>query len=535
MIMINLFFISTMIFFNVLLMGLYFYLKSQKALHVLQQSGYDNKRLWRYMKSHYKFVYGINELLPLVGILIMSQSLLLGLVLNAVFLYYNIRFFNIANTRYVAKLGLNVTDRVKRLIGSYAVVNLIIFGLMVLGFKINNIIEFYLILAIMTYIIYVVLMIANLINQPVEAQVRQKFQNMAKAKLAKHSELFVIGITGSYGKTSIKNIVGNVLGEIEPTLITPESYNTPNGLTITVNNFLNPFHKNFVAEMGAYYEGEINELVELVSPKIGIVSSVGPQHLETFKTMETIQRTKLELIEGLPSDGLGILNYDNKYIREYEIKNNVEVKYYSLENEEADLYGYDVRYLDGMMAFKVKLDGEVYEIETKLLGIHSVQNIMAALLVAQYKNIEMKTVIAAIKKLKPVKNRLEYKYVNSKLSIIDDAFNSNPEGIREAIKILGNYENKKRILITPGLIDLGSKTEEIHNELGAYLTDFVDEVYIVGKLNRDALVAGITSTDFDQNKVFECDNFIDAYEIATAQDAEKVVLIANDLPDKFND
>ncbi len=530
-----LFLVSTMIFFNILLMGLYFYLKSHKAVHVLQQSGYDNKRLWRYMKSHYKFVYGINELLPFIGILIMQRNLLLGLFVNAVFLYYNTRFFNIANTRYVAKLGLNVTDRVKRLLLSFGLVTLAVFVLLFMTFDWTGVLELYLVLTIVTYIIYGLLLIANLINQPVEARVRRKFQNMARTKLANHRELFVIGITGSYGKTSIKNIIGNVLSEIEPTLITPESYNTPNGLTITVNNFLNPFHKNFIAEMGAYYEGEIKELVDLVEPKVGIVSSVGPQHLETFKTMETIQRTKLELIEGLPSDGLGILNYDNEYIRTYEIKNSVDVKYYSLENEEADLYGYDVKYLDGMMAFKVKLDGNVYDIETKLLGIHSVQNIMAAILVAQYKNIDMNTVIAAIKKLKPVKNRLEYKYVNSKLSIIDDAFNSNPEGIREAIKILGNYENKKRILITPGLIDLGSKTEEIHNELGAYLTDYVDEVYIVGQLNREAITKGIESTDFDLSNVYECDNFIDAYDMAANQDIEKVILIANDLPDKFND
>lgn len=530
-----LFLISTMIFFNMLLMGLYFYLKSHKAIHVLQQSGYDNKRLGRYMKSHYKFVYGINELLPIISILIMSKYLLVGLIINIFFMYYNIRFFNVANKRYVAKLGLRVTDRVKRLIISYSVTTLIVIMAILFAVHQDFLLDVYIMMTIITYGVYVLLLFANFINIPVEKRVRLKFQNMAKAKLAKHSDLFVVGITGSYGKTSIKNIIGNVLSEIEPTLITPESYNTPNGLTITVNNFLNPFHKNFIAEMGAYYEGEIKELVDLVEPKIGIVSSVGPQHLETFKTIETITRTKLELIEGLPSDGLGILNYDNKFIREYKIKNDVEVKYYSLENENADLYGFDVKYLDGMMAFKVKLNGEVYDIETKLLGIHSVQNIMAAILVAEYKKIDMNTVIDAIKRLKPVKNRLEYKYVNSKLSIIDDAFNSNPEGIKEAIKILGNYENKKRILITPGLIDLGSKTEEIHVELGKYLTEYVDEIYIIGKLNRENILKGITQTEFDLENVYECDNFIDGYELATNQDVEKIVLIANDLPDKFND
>ncbi len=530
-----LFLLSTMIFLNLLLMGLYFFLKSKKAIHVLQQSGYDNKRLLRYIKGHYKFVYGVNELLPLVAILTIMIDPLLGFTLSSIVLYYNIRFFNVATSRYIEKLSLKVTDRVKRLIISYTITNLIIAVILLLILPFTLIVNIIITLGALTYFMYVTLLIANQINQPIESRVRRQFQTAAKAKLANHRDLFVVGITGSYGKTSIKNIVGSVLSEIEPTLITPESYNTPNGLTITVNNFLNPFHKNFIAEMGAYYEGEINELVELVSPKVGIVSSIGPQHLETFKTMETIKRTKMELIEGLPSDGLGILNYDNEYIREYKIKNNVPVKYYSLENEDADLYGYDVRYLDGKMSFKFKLNNQEYKVETKLLGVHNIQNIMAAILLAEYKEIEMDVVIDAIKRLKPVKNRLEYKYVNNNLSIIDDAFNSNPEGIREAIKILGNYEKKKRILITPGLIDLGAKTEEIHEDLGEYLTDYVDEVYIIGKLNRDALVKGIKRTNFDLDNVFECENFLDGYELATTQQVEKIILIANDLPDKFND
>lgn len=530
-----LFLLSTMIFLNLVLMGLYLFLKTKKSIHVLQQSGYDNKRLMRYIPDHYKFVYGINELLPLVSIGLMLVDPLLGLTVNCVFMYYNIRFFNVAVNRYVKKLGLNVTDRVKRLITTDVVVNLILMVILWVILPFDFLIKSVLVLTIATYLTYGVLLLANRINVPIEARVRRKFQTMAKEKLANHNNLFVLGITGSYGKTSIKNIVGNVLGEIEPTLITPESYNTPNGLTITVNNFLNPFHKNFVAEMGAYYQGEIKELVDLVHPTVGIVSSVGPQHLETFKTMETIQSTKMELIEGLPSNGLGILNYDNEWIRTYNIKNDVEVKYYSLENPDADLYAYDVEYLDGKMAFKFKMDDNEYKVETKLLGIHSIQNICAAILVAQYKGLELEQVITAIGRLKPVKNRLEFKYVNPKLSIIDDAFNSNPEGIREAIKILGNYKTKKRILITPGLIDLGSKTEEVHVDLGEYLTNYVDELYIIGKLNKEAILKGIEKTNFNLENVYECENFIDGYNMATSQDEEKIVLIANDLPDKFND
>lgn len=523
------FFMITMLF-----MGLYFYYKGKKALQSVQQSAYDNKRIINFIKDNYKYTFGINELLPLLGvvlILINPGYIIPALLIMMFFMYYNVRFFNINSIRYKEKLKLNVTARVKRLIITSAVLTIPFIVLAMVFFSFASV---FLAIIILTYLIYPIIMLALVINQPIEKHIREGYKKTAQETLKKHSNLEVIGVTGSYGKTSIKNIVGEILNEFEPTLITPESYNTPMGLTITVNNHLNVFHKNFIAEMGAYYEGEIKELCDLVSPKIGIVSSIGNQHLETFKNIETIQRTKMELVECLPSDGLAILNYDNEYIREYKIKNNVEVKYYSLLSPEADLYAKDLKIVDGKYNFVLTYDDKDYLFETKLLGSHNVENILAAILVCLYKGIDITSIQRKVASVKPIAHRLEYKFVNSELSILDDAFNSNTRGIKEAINVLETFNNKQRIVITPGLIDLGVEQVPFHEELGQYFYGRCDYVYVVGKYNKKTLQYGIENSDFEPNNVKYVDNFVDAYNSAVAIKGEKVILIANDLPDKFN-
>ncbi len=524
---IYIFLLVTLVMFYLILVGVYLTLKSQKALQNLQQSAYDNKRYYRYIKGHYKVTFGVNELAPLIGMVIIFKYHLIfsGYIVATYFMYYNLRFLNIANSRYVSKIKLKVTKRVKRQISLYIFIELVLF---IIFMKWGIIFSF----VMLTYLVYPTIIIVNLILKPVEKRIKLHYQGQAEKKIALMSNLSVIGITGSFGKTSIKNIVGTVLDEFERTLITPESYNTPMGLTLTINDELNFYHQNFVAEMGAYYQGEINELCNLVHPTIGIVSSVGKQHLETFKTLETITKTKMELIEALPSNGLGILNMDNEYIMSYKIKNNVKIWYYSLNNPKADIYANNINYYLGYMTFDVVYGGKTYMVQTKLLGQHNVENILAAMLVLIYKSIAIEDIITVIKQLKPVTHRLEYKYINEELSILDDAFNSNPTGINEAINILHSYKDKKRIIITPGLIDLGEYTHEFHQNLGKIMQDKCDEVFIVGKLNRKDLLMNIDETS---TYVHVEDDFITAYNKAIAISGEKVILIANDLPDKFNE
>ena len=543
--MINIIIIMMMATIITTIMIIYNFTKTSKALLVFQQSAYTYKRYITYIKKNYKYTFGVNEILLSSGLIIIilnPEYILIGFIILLFFAYYNLRFYNLNSTRYSKKIPLNITNRLKRLVITYILINtivIIVIILILLSLKITPYVMFFwyslfIMLIILTYLIFPIIMLANLINTPMEKKIKNKFKKIAKIKLESYSKLITIGITGSYGKTSIKNIVGTILNEFEPTLITPESYNTPMGLTITIDKYLNKFHKYFIAEMGAYKKGEIKELVKLVHPKVGIVSAVGNQHLETFKTMNNILNTKLELIEGLPSDGLGILNLDNKYIREYKVKNNVDVQYYSLEDREADIFAFNIVYLENGMSFDVELNSIIYNIETKLLGKYNVENILAGILVAKYCGFEIEKIIKSVSKIQPVKNRLELKKISSDTIIIDDAFNANELGINEGIKILGNYKEYCRILITPGLIDLGTDSKKVHNELGKNLAKHCDVLYIVGKENREDIVHGIQQTDFNSNNVKKCDNFLEAYNEAILMSGKKVILIANDLPDKFN-
>lgn len=524
---------------------LYLYFKTNKALLVFQQGAYSAKRMFTYMKENYKYSYGINELCLLIApiILLFKPSYVaLSLFIMFFFGYYNLRFYNLNAKRYDQKLKLKITSRVKRLLITLSLLIILIFGSVIFALysygydflSLNFYLYLYITFVLVVYLIFILVILANTINAPIEMMVRNHYKKLAKNKLAKIPNLEVIGITGSFGKTSTKNIVGSILAKKQPTLICPASYNTPMGLTMTIDKELSNLYRYFVAEMGAYKPGEIRELVNLVKPKYGIVTSVGHQHLETFKSIENVTKTKMELIEGLPTNGLGIINYDNEYIRNYQIKNDVKVLTYSLQDDSCDIYGFDIKYQEQCMEFKFKLHKQTYSCSTKLLGRHNVENIMAAILLADHLGYCIDDITSAIKRLAPVKNRLELKRVNNKTIMIDDAFNANEVGIKESIYILGQYQDKKRILITPGLIDLGSISEKIHNDLGMYLTKYVDQVMIVGDYNYQDIIDGIKQTDFDLKRVKKYDNFLEAYRDAISIDEDKVILVANDLPDKFN-
>lgn len=531
--------------FILLFNGLYFYFKFHKALLVFQQGAYSNTRMINYIKGHYKYCSGINELcllIPMLLVFINPNNSFLALILMFFFSYYNLRFYNLNAKRYDTKLKLNITQRVKRLIFTFVLLIVIIFGICIgilhyvgLNFlQLNFYVFLYSTLVIVTYLIFWLVILANTINIPCEKMVKNHYKTLARKKLLSMNNLEVIGITGSFGKTSTKNIVGSILQSQQPTLITPSSFNTPMGLCMTVDKDLSPFHRYFIAEMGAYRKGEIKELVDLVRPKYGIVTSVGHQHLETFKTIDNVCNTKMELIEGLPADGLGIINYDNEYIKNYKIKNNVAIKTYSLKDPSADIYATNIIYNEAGTSFDVHLDDQIYHFTTTLLGQYNIENILAAILLADHLGYSIDVIQNAVAKLKPVKNRLELKHISNDTIIIDDAFNANELGIKEAIRILGTYDKWHRILITPGLIDLGNKSQEIHQDLGKYLTKYCDTVYIVGNENQEDILAGIKKTNFELDNVKCVDNFMQAYNQAMSYSGKKVILIANDLPDKFN-
>lgn len=386
-------------------------------------------------------------------------------------------------------------------------------------------------------------MVANSINKPIEKGVRNHYINDAKRILSENPDLTIIGVTGSYGKTSVKFYLETLLKAKYRVLVTPESYNTPMGVVITVRTMLKPSHEIFVCEMGARYKGEIKELCDLVHPKHGVITSVGPQHLDTFGSIETIKETKFELADALPEGGQLYLNGDNEYICEHIENKRKSVEALPPAYESPVIYHAEGS--DGYYASDVKVsskgteftanspDGSSCSYEMKLVGAHNIINVMGAIAVAHGMGIALEDLRIPVRKLKAAEHRMEMKEQGG-VTIIDDAFNSNPIGSKAAVETLAMFDGL-RVLITPGMVELGEDEAEYNRKFGTYAADCCDRIFLVGKKHTEPILEGILSKGFDEKNVEVFDKVEDAISRAYAlkTDKHKYVLLENDLPDNY--
>lgn len=281
--------------------------------------------------------------------------------------------------------------------------------------------------------------------------------------------------------------------------------------------------------------GEIKEICDLVNPKIGIITAIGPQHLESFKSIDNIIKTKFELLEHVKANnGTVFLNYDNDYIKK-ERKPNMKIISYGVEDKSLDYNGYEVQSSSDGIQFKV-LDEENKEIEfkTKLVGKHNAVNILGAIAVANYLNIPCKKLTSTIRELKSVEHRLKVNN-HGKLTIIDNSYNSNPVSSKSAIDTLAEFKGKK-IVVTPGLIELGEDERKYNFEFGKYMSNICDYIFLVGEKHSKPVLEGILVNNFKRKNVFIVDTPNEAIQkIRKMNIKDNVnVLLENDLPDNYN-
>ena len=410
--------------------------------------------------------------------------------------------------------------------------------------------------------------IANIVNKPIERAVSDHFINDAKRILREAKDMTIIGVTGSYGKTSVKYYLGELLSAKYNVLITPESYNTPMGVVRTLRERMKPGTEIFVCEMGARHVGDIKELCDLVHPHHGIITSIGPQHLETFFNMENIVSTKYELADALPKDGMLFLNWDNEYVRGNAGKYSNVIGYSGTEREqvhdpdaadkqqdnvvssgishstEAHMPGetktqprysaHNIILTPQGTTFEVSApDGESETYTTSLIGAHNIVNITGAIAVAHSMGIALKDLRIPVRRLRSVPHRLELKR-NSKINIIDDAYNSNPVGSKAALDTLALFDGMK-IMITPGMVELGDKEEEYNYEFGRHAAEVCDHLLLVGHGRTDAIRRGAEDCIDRISQIRTFDHFEDAFAYASQIpcDTEKYILLENDLPDNY--
>lgn len=509
----------------------YLILRTKKSIHMLQQNFYNSSnRYW-----HWIFKNASKSFLTLD--LLFTIPLCIGLIINEIIVCYIVFYLIVLIYYYkttkkdTVKIKLKVTSRVKRMIFTFTLIYvLILYGISSLNYLYAGII-LGLFVSLNNFIIYLV----NIINKPIEKCVYLYYFNKAKKKIKDMPRLEVIGITGSYGKTSSKNILSDILKVKYDTLPTPKNFNTPYGLMLTINNYLDKFTEYLVAEMGACNTGEIKELCDFVKPKYGILTRIGVAHLETFKTEKNIQKTKFELIESLPSDGIGVLNMDDPKQREYKIKNNCQIRWISIENKDADLKASNIKGTPSGMQFDVtwKEDQKTYHLETKLLGSANVYNIMAGVVLAKELGMSMEEIIRGVKNIQTIEHRLEMKKMGN-LNIIDDAYNSNPVGAKMAVETLGIMPGKK-IIITPGMIELRDKQYELNFQFGKQIAKVCDKVILVGKNQTKPIYDGLIEEGYPKDQIEVTDDVYKAFNIVRTVGENAYVLLENDLPDLFNE
>ena len=378
------------------------------------------------------------------------------------------------------------------------------------------------------------LVLADVVMSPVQGAVNTYYLRQARSRLKAVAPL-VIGVTGSFGKTSTKFAIQGLVGNDDEVLATPGSFNTPLGVCRTINEQLRDSHRYFVVEMGAYGVGEIEELCRFVEQKVGVLTAIGPAHLERFGSMDAIRRGKYEIVATLPPDGIAVMNTDDREVRQLADKTvGPKLIRYGLDAEgRPDVTARDVQVTSQGTTMTVFTEGGEQQVTTKLLGRHALGHILAGVAVATAIGKPLEELGPRIESLEPVEHRLQVIQGAGGVTVIDDAYNSNPEGAAAALEVLEQMPARKRVVVTPGIVELGPLQEEENSRFGRHAASVADTVVFVARLNRSALVAGAESAGKGAEVIA-----VDTLDQATDRlkgllQPGDVVLFENDLPDQY--
>jgi len=484
-----------------------FYL--EKTLHVFQRKDYRISRYFRFFtKKHVFFTF---LCLFFVVLKIFFKNLLLNLVLDlSILIIQSLTVCSLINSN---KTPLKYTSRIKRLY----LISAILTSLSILT-PYPTIIS--------SLIVYIAPPVANLLNFYDKIK-NKKFIKTASKKI-KTSNIKIIAITGSNGKTSVKNILLKILSSTYKVLASPESYNTPIGIA----KFINESHLEnidfLILEYGARQNGDIKTLCEIFGADFGIITTIAPQHLETFKNIENIKKTKNELADFL-GNKLCIYNADNEhchqlYLKKKQAKLEVSIRkktYYSATN-------IDIK--NGTTNFLLNIGNSQNEVKTKLLGEHNIFNILLASTMAHAMNVSTKNIIKAIENLEPTPHRLQL--IKSHINILDDTYNCSLDSATEALKVLSHFDGKKMVA-TPGIIEGGKNESFLNYKLGELCT-FCDYVVIIGNHNKEAIYSGLKSANFSDKKICFAKNLDEAKQYFHLLSQNDTLLLLNDLPDEYN-
>ena len=403
---------------------------------------------------------------------------------------------------------------------SFLIFFLITYFIKIVALVILNIIVIFLLSPLLVCIVHFFML-------PTEQFIKQIYILRAKAKLKK-KKIIKIGITGSYGKTSTKNILTHILEKQYKVCVTPLNYNTEMGITKTILDKLDD-HDIFIAEMGARKKYDIKKVADIVRPDIAIITTIGKAHLESFKTISEIEKTKFELCESLQTEGKAIFNGDSKSTT--KLYKKFKGNKFLTNIPQSFAYAQNIKCSNKGSDFDLVIDGKVLKVHTRLLGEININNIVTASACAYILQVPQQDIIDAILTLPATEHRLQI--IRENPVVIDDSYNSNEIGFKQALEVLTKFKGKK-IVVTPGIVELGKEQSTINFKLGSQIADVADFIIIMNEVNKNDLYCGAISHNFNRKNIFFANTRKKQQEILQLLVNENsIVLFENDLPDNY--
>ncbi len=395
---------------------------------------------------------------------------------------------------------------------------------------------------VVTALSEILLVAANVVTKPAESRIRRHYLALAAARI-KMVDPVVVAVVGSYGKTSTKHILAQLLQPEVNTLPTRKSFNTLMGVTRVINEDLTPDHRVFIVEMDAYAQGEIAAMSGLVHPQVAIITAIGPQHMERFGTIERIAAAMYEVATALPAGGTLILHTGDEpgaaLAQRARTERRRMVRYalaHDGEAVEADIVASAIRVDSSGARFRWRWEAEGLdrEVTIPLLGRHQVANVSAGLAAVRTLGYSVDDAIAAAASLEQVEHRLQLMATAGPLTVIDDLYNANPIGVHNGLEVLAAMNGAQKFLVTPGLVELGTVENAENRRYGEHAAKVCDHVIVMSAKTSSALCAGLRDGGMSEDRI----HVVDTLEQATTllqrlSRPGDVVLFANDLPDTY--
>lgn len=369
------------------------------------------------------------------------------------------------------------------------------------------------------------LSIAALIFWPADVVAKRLVVSEAKGHIDRLKNLKVIGISGSYGKTTMKEVLRQVLGLRFKVQATPESVNTPVGIARWILKDVNGETNIAIIEMGEHYRGDIADICDIAAPDIALVTGINEAHMERMGNLQNVAATVFEILGGAKQNALVLLNADDsditsnygKHLRKDEKLEKFSTSAFTSAN-------FDVEKL----VWKVK--GVIGEFDIHLLGEYALGDLDAAIKIAKYLGREDIEIKQGIARIRPVEHRLQPILRDHNILVIDDAYNGNSNGAEEAIKVLSRFANRRKIYITPGLVETGSSVANVHRKIGQQLASAADVVILIKNSVTPFIAEGLKS----ENKIKWFNSAQEAHAaLQTILQPNDVILFQNDWGDQY--